>query len=69
VTEHCPACLSAARAQTEHQAGEQTVTTWRCSSCRREWETSYLTSAYGDEDEPMDEPSGYWDGPWPQGAS
>lgn len=76
MTEHCPACLSAARAWGEHENGEQTVTAWRCASCRREWQTSYLTAAYASpgedaDDGPIDDLDDrprYWDGPRPEGA-
>lgn len=77
MTEHCPDCLSAAWAWGQQHDGDQTVTTWRCTSCLRTWTTSYLTVAYADpgdhhepSDEPIDDPEdrpGYWDGPWPQG--
>lgn len=61
MTEHCPACLSAAYAWGEQQDGEQTITTWRCASCHRTWKTSYLTAAYGEPDDQPDEQPGYWD--------
>lgn len=70
--EHCPRCLAAARRAQQHQDGEQTITTWRCTSCAHTWQTSYLTAAYGHpdddpasySDEPIDDPEarpGYWD--------
>lgn len=71
IAEHCPLCTRPDTHMTHrHEQAHETVTGWACNRCGHQWQTRYLTAAYGEPDDeperydPPDDPEdqpGYWD--------